>query len=115
MLSVFAGSGDVHAASCWSLNHCVKKAIGSASKLDYFTSNVVRYVDFANGKSNIPKKDYNYSSIVNAIMDRGFIMNLSESTAANDVGTPLNQHQINMKLIPYLQLGMLSHLLQFQE
>lgn len=94
MLSVFAGSGDIHAASCWSLNRCVKKAIKSASKLDYFTSNVVKYVDFTSGNSNIPKMNYNYSSIVNAIMDRGFIMNLSESTAANDVGTPLNQHQI---------------------
>jgi hypothetical protein len=94
MLSVFAGSGDIHAASCWSLNRCVNTAIESASMLDYFTSSVVRYVDFTNGNSNISKMDYNYSSIVNAIMDRGFIMNLSESTAANDVGTPLNQHQI---------------------
>lgn len=94
MLSVFAGSGDIHAASCWSLNRCVNTAIVSASMLDYSTSSVVRYVDFTNGNSNISKMDYNYSSIVNAIMDRGFIMNLSESTAANDVGTPLNQHQI---------------------
>ena len=27
MLSVFAGSGDIHAASCWSLNRCVNTAI----------------------------------------------------------------------------------------
>jgi len=94
MLSVFAGSGDIHAASCWYSNRCVNTAIESASKLDYFTSNVVRYVDFTSGNSNISEMDYNYSSIVNAIMERGFIMNLSESTAANDVGTPLNQHQI---------------------
>ena len=94
MLSVFAGSGDIHAASCWYSNRCVNTAIESASKLDYYTSNVVRYVEFTNGNSNISEMDYNYSSIVNAIMERGFIMNLSESTAANDVGTPLNQHQI---------------------
>lgn len=98
MLSVFAGSGDIHAASCWSLNRCVNTAIESASVLDYFTSSVVRYVDFTNGNTNISKMDYNYSSIVNAIMDRGFIMNLSESTAANDVGTPLNQHQIKEEI-----------------
>lgn len=98
VLSVFAGSGDVHAASCWYANRCVKTAITTASNKDYFTSDIVKYVDFTSGKSNLGTPDYNYGSIVTEMLDRGLIMNMTNSTAANDVGTPLNQHQIQQEV-----------------
>lgn len=94
LLSLFTGSGDIHAASCWNVNRCVQRAIESASLLDYYTSNQVKYVDFVSNTTNASEEDYDYSNIVNAILERGYIMNLAESTAANDAGVPLNTHQI---------------------
>ncbi len=105
ILSVFAGSGDIPAANCWYQNRCVKTAIETASDVDYPTSNVVRYVDFESGNSNITEMNYNYRSIVDAILNRGFIMNLSESKAANDVGTPLNQHDIKEEVTNLFATG----------
>lgn len=98
VLSVFAGSGDIHAASCWHVNRCVQTAITTASNKDYYTSDIVKYVDFTTGKSNLGVPDYNYDSIVTEMLDKGFIMNMAYSTAANDVGTPLSQHQIQQEV-----------------
>jgi len=94
ILSVFSGSGDVHAASCWYVNRCAKKSIVSASKLDYNTSNIVKSVEFISGNSNLAEIDYNYSSIVDALLDRGMIMNLQEVKETGFVGVPLNQAQM---------------------
>ncbi len=93
VLSIFAGSGNIHAASCWLINRNIQKAIVSAAQLDYFTSDIVKFVDFTTGKSNIGEPDYNYDNIVNAILDRGLIMNMQQSTTPNDTGKALTQQQ----------------------
>jgi hypothetical protein len=104
-LSIFAGSGDVHAASCWHANRCVQTAITTASEKDYFTSNVIKYVDFTTGQSNLGKPDCSYANIISEMLDKGFIMNMTNSTAANDVGTPISQHQINEEVKELLASG----------
>jgi hypothetical protein len=105
VVSYFAGSGDVHAASCWLANQCAKTSIVSASQKDYFTSSDVKFVEFQSGKSNIAQPHYNYDTIVNALLTRGNIMDLAKSTAANDVGTPLNQHEIFQEVQQQLTTG----------
>ncbi|EJL6267967.1 hypothetical protein NMR31_003292 [Vibrio cholerae] len=105
VLSVFAGSGDIHAASCWHMNRCVQTAIITASNKDYYTSHIVKYVDFTTGKSNLGAPNCNYDSIVTEMLDKGFIMKMTASTAANDVGTPLNQHQIHQEVKDLLLHG----------
>jgi hypothetical protein len=94
MLSVFAGSGDLYAASCWDVNRCPKKAIVSASNSDFFTSQIVKYVDFDSGKTNLLAPSYDYNEIVDAMLRRGFVMDMSKRPAANDVGVALSQNQI---------------------
>lgn len=105
VLSVFSGSGSIHAADCWDRNRCVKKAIITASNEDYFTSDSVKYVNFITGKSNLGVPNYNYDTIVNEMLDEGFIMDVRNSTAANDAGIRLNQHQIKDEVMELFANG----------
>ncbi|MEI8602254.1 hypothetical protein P4S55_16110 [Shewanella sp. PP-Sp27a-2] len=105
MLSVFAGSGDIHAASCWHNNRCAKTAITSASNLDFFTSPIVRFVDFASGQTNLTSMCYNYKEIMDAMLRGGFVMDMSKSPAANDEGVPLNQTQVHNEIVSLIASG----------
>lgn len=105
VISVFSGSGDIHAASCWDLNRCAKKAIETASNADIYTSNIVRFVDFNSGETNLEHTEFNYQCIVDAIMERGFVVNISTSPAANEVGVPLSQDKVSKEIKEMLASG----------
>ncbi|QQX78532.1 hypothetical protein JK628_13170 [Shewanella sp. KX20019] len=105
MLSVFAGSGDLYAATCWDANRCSLTAVVSASKADYFTGPVTKYVSFESGESNLTGTCYDYKEIVEAILRGGYVMDLSKRPAANDVGVPLNTHQIQTEITDLIASG----------
>lgn len=105
ILSVFSGSGDIHAASCWDKNRCAKKAVDSASNADIYTSNIVRFVDFNSGEANIKFQEYSYESIIHAIKERGYVVDISTKPAANEVGIPLSQDKISQEIKEMLASG----------
>ena len=94
ILSVFSGSGRNIAASCWYQNRCSTTAIITASKEDHQTSDKVIWVDFVKQNSNITKHVYDFSEIIRAITENGYIM--EKATQMNV--TPIQGHPLGEKV-----------------
>ncbi|MFV7666891.1 hypothetical protein [Shewanella algae] len=106
LMSVFAGSGDLWAAHCWNTNRDYVSAVITASNNDLYTSPIVKFVDFGNGTKNVAKCCFQYNEISNAMLRRGYFMDISNGQpAANDVGTPLTSEQLRTELSSKLANG----------
>ena len=98
ILSVFSGSGRNHAFGCWELNGCPFRSIQTASKHDICTSENVIYVDFKNGSSNIPIHSYDFNIVVDAIINRGFVMDKNSAI-------PIAQHSLSQEIRDAFRTG----------
>lgn len=105
VISVFSGSGNLHAAQCWNINRCSDQAIRTASQLDLHTSDIVKYVCFENGDNNIDQPNYDYKTIVDSMLTEGNFMEYNVETAANDIGAPLSKSKIHDEISQQLFNG----------
>lgn len=87
----FAGSGSRHACECWLVNKCAKKAVGSASKLDFYTGGEIKYLELSTRNNNL-SNTASMSDVHSHLLQRGTVMYTSkpnesmaiEQAAAND-------------------------------
>lgn len=69
----FAGSGAIHAASCWIQNQDAIRAVDTAKNHDIFTGGQVRYYRLTNGENNIGE-DGPLSGLNKMLAEKGFVM-----------------------------------------
>lgn len=105
IISVFSGSGNLHAAKCWDVNRCSDQAIRTAAQLDLCTSDIVKYVCFESGDNNIATPNYDYNTIVDSMLTEGYFMEYNADTAANDVGLPLSTSAVHDEISKQLLQG----------
>lgn len=98
----FAGTGAIHACSCWFTNRNATQAVSSAIKSDWYSGGEVKYFDCKKKLSNV-QNSANINDVHNALAKRGTIMYknnenqfISVKDAANndpDVATVLRDLQ----------------------
>lgn len=74
VLADFSGSGQHFAAFKWMRDSCPIAAVEFAEKLDAYTGGTVRFIDFKTGERNIEDSSSTISSVLTAMLERGFIM-----------------------------------------
>lgn len=88
--SYFAGSGSRHAALCWLVNKCAKRAIETAKTRDICTGGDVKYFDIKSKTHNLynVRKDITMEMVRNALVQRGEVMTIA---TANDLNPPFKK------------------------
>jgi hypothetical protein len=95
--ALFAGTGALHAKTCWDEKKCAKTAIKSAAEEDMRSGGSVIYLDRKTRENNAANTA-TAESVREQLKDRGFIMNVADKNtkvslkdAANDVSNPAAQ------------------------
>ncbi|KWO62589.1 hypothetical protein [Burkholderia territorii] len=79
LMASFAGSGARHAAKCWEVNRCGRRAIDTAKSLDIYTGGTTRFVDIATRENNL-LNDIDVTHLGKQFLDKGMIMYLKAQT-----------------------------------
>lgn len=87
--AAFTGSGGKAAAENWTVTQCSRTALTAAATIDPFTSDIHKYVDFNSGKTNVKDPIYDYTSIIESIIQGGYIMTLNEKDIVKLSESPL--------------------------
>lgn len=77
----FAGSGSLHAFTCWDENKDAQKAVASAMAVDIFSGGQVKYLRFACGSHNIVN-NASYKDINQQLAQKGVVMYHNQSYKA---------------------------------
>lgn len=84
-LCIFMGSGATYAAPVWQNTQCYEQSIINAANFDYFTSPIVKKVDFDSGESNIDTDSDVYSDIITSIEKDGKMLVLNAENQVEKV------------------------------
>lgn len=71
--TIFAGTGSLHAARCWQVNKCPKKAVETAMMYDICTGGEVKYVELQSGRHNLIPCE-GISCLDQAFLTKGMVM-----------------------------------------
>lgn len=98
-----AGSGGVYAANSLLVDGCAIKAVETAAGFDYCTGNTVSFLCYKTHINNLNTDD-EYDTIVEGLLERGFIMELNQSVAIS-AGTELKKHPLAQEIAQQFKTG----------
>lgn len=91
IVAAFSGTGMHYASRAWDISQCPFNAIQFAGEHDLFTSETFKYVELSTGNNNLSPYTHDVEVVNKAIMEKGFIMNISNT---NTKAVLLSDHQL---------------------